>query len=198
MDKDITLHYIDKLHNSLLESGKALNRNLIVSIIASLVLFGLSKGIVTVEDKISILGANLKIQSWIITLIITWLIAIAFIRILGMARHESRIRDTIIRLYEEISFSDESMKDEEANPLEYPSILTILTSSKNLKLGKAWLLVSIVAAFMIMLLPFLAVGYAHFILFSLHGPKWWLIASVIAVAGLMIIYTVSFVRSMDL
>jgi len=194
--ENITLQYIDTIHKSLFQSGKTGNRNLIISSITSIVLIGLSKEILMVGEKISIWGANLQIQSWFIILSLTWLLAITYIRILGLSINEKRLRSKIVKLYEDISFSDESMKDIESNPLEYPNILTTLTSGNILKLGKFEFFVSVIAL-MIMLLPFVAEVYAYFKLYTEFGLEWWLIVSLVFVIGIMLIYTVAFIHSID-
>jgi|GraSoiStandDraft_15_1057317.scaffolds.fasta_scaffold256703_2 hypothetical protein len=65
-DKDVTLHYIDKLHATLLETGKSLNGVDFALTSFSIILIALSLGLATMSRELSFDGLNLAFSFWLV------------------------------------------------------------------------------------------------------------------------------------
>src|SRR5438067_13109388 len=65
-DKIVILHYIDKNHNMVIEAGKAMNGVMVLLTIATFIVIALASGIVSADQKISIIGINLTIPPWLL------------------------------------------------------------------------------------------------------------------------------------
>ena len=120
----VALNYIDKLHPLFIEIGKSINFNMVAVAVLSLLLLGIVTEKANIESKMTIGGLNLTVPSWLFPLGLSWLIALMFVHLLALSIHEVMLRDTILRLYSDLEFSDSSMSDRESNPLEYPNIIT--------------------------------------------------------------------------
>jgi hypothetical protein len=175
-DEQFALHYIDKLHTTLLETGKVLNRLTIVITGGSIALIALASGIVSVEQKLSILGATISMPPSLIVLLGVCLLALLFVHFVALINHEERIGNSILRLYGKLGFHDSSMSDVESNPLEYPNVITTAVSAENVGLGPARWLAGGMVILALLILPFAADVYACYRLALVYGPAWWLIS----------------------
>ena len=103
MEKEqISLHFIDKLHVALLDTGKQINRSMVIIILLCLILISWVSGTSSLNDEITVGGLKITIDSWTIPFFCSWLLALLFIYLFGLSLHEIRTLDKIIELYEEL------------------------------------------------------------------------------------------------
>ncbi len=159
-EKELALHYIDKVHMSLLETGKAINRYAMYVVTTSLLLMALGTGLLDVGKTISISGLSISIPSWVISYVGAWILIFFYGSFLGLINHENWLYKVVIRLYRSIGFSDESMESHSENTLEYPGVLTISASKRSL--GKAHSPFIILYAGVLILFPMVAEVYVAY------------------------------------
>ncbi|WP_276134179.1 hypothetical protein [Polluticoccus soli] len=200
MSESITLNYIDKLHQSLQSVGQALHLSIKWNFFICLFLLLIFLGEVTPASKISIEGFDIEFSLTLLTMALSCIITWMLVQILGLSIQESDIRDSIIRLYASISFSDDSLNDNNASPLEYPSYLTIPFRPRAYgKSAKAILysnVLLILATLFIFVLPIVTQIVVLVKLFASQGVKWWIIAVLIPLICISIITVVTFVREL--
>jgi hypothetical protein len=201
MEKEqISLHFIDKLHVNILDTGKQINRSMVIIILLCLILISWVSGTSSLNDEITVGGLKITIDSWTIPFFFSWLLALLFIYLFGLSLHEIRTLDRIIELYEELDFKDESLKDRVCNPLEHPNICTVafskllLGDSATAKITSALATYMVVIAFFV--LPFFSQGIAFYRLTILLGLKWWLCVSYFFFILLMGCYLLIAVKKM--
>jgi hypothetical protein len=188
------LNYIDKVSAALLETGKGVNRALITSLTMSLVVTGLCFGSVSIDQKITFGGTSLNVPFSVILVGCSWVIAMAFTHCVALTSHETRLRDVILRLYRDIGFSDPSLDDLIANPLEYPNVFTTVTSRDDFRIGPIGNVFDLILMVIVLLLPTLSIGFAHFRLWSLVGGRWWVVSSLVSCVSLMLLSIVALFR----
>src|SRR5690242_13219913 len=110
-DKDITLHYIDKTIDALKETDKFMNRSFIAMIIISLILITISAGIVSVDKSVSINGFSLSAPSSLLLVLGIWTIEALLVYLFSFSNRALSLESTLIRLYNSIGYTDESMSD---------------------------------------------------------------------------------------
>ncbi len=198
VDRELTLHYIDKVHTSLLETGQSINRSIVSLALLVVIILALSSGIVSVNQNISLGGFNFNVSISIVLTGGAWAIGLLFIYILGLDYHDSILRDTILRLYKSLGFSDESMFDLESNSLEFPNILTITLNTKRMPsyfLGKAIYIISLILAFSFFLIgPIIAQIIAGYKMVLLYGATWWIWLSFSLIVLITVSRLVSFLK----
>ena len=191
-DSTVTLHYVDKLHGSLIETGKSINRSMMLEVVLALGVLAMATGIVTTNQKFSVTGLELQFEAWVFPLAGSWLLALVYVYLLELTVHENELRDTILRLYSDLGISDKSLKDLETNPLESPNIITVVVSKERVGSTKYGLLMRIYAALVmvsvLLVLPILAEIVAAYNLFKKYGVNWWFIVSYVAIFVLMFLY----------
>src|SRR5258708_11793171 len=104
------LNYLDKLHSLQTEAGKAINRTYALTLGFCLLTISISSGVATADAKFTLLGLNISFPSWAPPLVGAWLIFIMYAQLLSFVSHETRLRNTILSLYEEIGFEHDSLK----------------------------------------------------------------------------------------
>jgi hypothetical protein len=180
-DSSLQLHYIDKVHATLLETGNLINRVIFVQTLVSLVMVALAAEVIAVDKEFSLEGLKFYVSSPLILVSGSVFIGFLLMSQLGLVKHEEKLRDTILRLYKEIEYSDQSMRDIVAHPLESPNIATIIWNLYYTRLQdrpslayKLLLFLSRVFFFALFLFAPLAaqfvVGYKVFLL---YGTQWW-------------------------
>lgn len=190
----VTLDYIDKLHISVLSTGKSINRSLLLILLLSLFLITWAFEVAALTEEISISGIKIGVASWLIPFFGSWLLSMAFMYLHGLTMHEARSRDNIIRLYKELGYKDKSLDDFDCNPLEHPNIVTV-AFSRNL-MGNEWPaklifpMAIMLISFGLFVLPFIAQGIVCYKLINLFGWKWWICSSYIFIFVLMTCYLV--------
>lgn len=194
-EKDLTLHYIDKIHVSLIETGKAINRNLIYIVILSLLLIALGSGLLEAEKNISVAGLVFSFPYWTISYAGAWILIFYYVSFIGLIGHETRLRDAILRLYKKIGFSDQSMEELQANPLEYPNFVTTSVSERNIGIGLAETPIRLIIMAVILILPLFAEGYVAYRLVAIQNYSIWMILSFAAILLVGITYLVALLRA---
>jgi hypothetical protein len=121
------LHYIDKVHNTLSETGKAINYAMYMLVFLSSALLAISIGLIDVDSRdFSMGGFKFSTSIWILIICASWVIGFLYISITAFSIREAELRDTIIRLYESLDYHDLSMDNLDSNPLETPNIFTVI------------------------------------------------------------------------
>jgi hypothetical protein len=124
----ITLNLIDKLHATLLATGQSVNRSLLATIVLSLLLIAATTAMISVEGPLMLGGLRLNIPAWVIPFVGSWLVLAVFMHTFGLAQHETRTRDSIIKLYRDLHLQPENLIDFDCNPLVYPNVFTTVFS----------------------------------------------------------------------
>jgi|JFJP01.1.fsa_nt_gi hypothetical protein len=193
-DKEVTLNYIDKLHNSLQLVGKILHSFIKWNFFVCIILIFISIGEIKFIQKSTFFGFEFEFSIKLLMIVLSCLISWMLAQITGLLNQETEIRDSILRLYSEISFEDSSMSDKEANPLEYPSYWTIPFREKIYGKSKTssiyLILVGLIGILLIFIFPLIVQILVFINLIDVIGAKWWLI-SIFSI--LMIISTVSII-----
>lgn len=194
--EDLQMHFIDKLHTTLLTTGKSINRSMMVLFVLALLLLTTASGAVSPGEKVTLSGLSLNIAPWVLPVALSFLLTASFVHILGLSRHEHRIRDKILQLYDELGLEDEILDDLQCNPLEQPNLITSVFSQH--LLGKsppakiAFLLGVVLVLLLMFVLPFLAQGFAFYRLIHQTGWTWWLAIAYAYMFALMLSYTIAF------
>lgn len=194
-DKAVTLHYIDKLHVLQIESGKKINLYCALCLAVCFFTFFISSGFATADPKLTIIGLNISFPSWVLPLIGTWLILIMYSQLISIVCHESRLRRTILDLYKEIEFEHESMQTRQVNLLEYPNVLTLMTSRENLRLGRMQTAITLTALIIVLIIPLFTQVYASYRMLAGYGGSSWIAVSSVIVIVCMLVYMAAFFRS---
>jgi hypothetical protein len=165
---------------------------MMLEVVLALGVLAMATGIVTTNQKFSVTGLELQFEAWVFPLAGSWLLALVYVYLLELTVHENELRDTILRLYSDLGFSDKSLKDLETNPLESPNIITVVVSKERVGSTKYGLLMRIYAALVmvsvLLVLPILAEIVAAYNLFKKYGVNWWFIVSYVAIFVLMFLY----------
>lgn len=193
--RTVTLHYIDKLHTLQIESGKIINLYCALCLALCFLTAFISSGFATADPKLTVIGLNISFPSWVLPLLGTWLILIMYSQLVSIVCHESRLRRTILDLYKEIEFEHESMKTREVNLLEYPNVLTLMTSQENLRLGRLQALLTLAAFIIVLVVPLVTQIYAAYSMLVGYGESWWIVTSSVIIIVCMLMYMVAFFRS---
>lgn len=107
VDRELVLHYIDKLHTAYVETGQALNRYLFLLVITAFLIFGLSLGIVTIDRSFSFGGLTVAINSGLILIGGSALIGMLYIYVLSLYEAEIRLRIKIVQLYRSVGLEED-------------------------------------------------------------------------------------------
>ena len=135
VDRELTLHYIDKLHNSLLESGRATSRSVGLVAVLSIGVLALSMGIATLQEEVAIGGAVLAMQSWVVLIGLSLVLAGAYFHLWGTAAHDHRVGTIILQQYSLLGFDPPLKETREPHPLAYADVFTTITNLGGLDLG---------------------------------------------------------------
>lgn len=200
-DTSLQLHYIDKVHTSLIETGNLINKVVFIQTFISLIIVALATELISVDKEYSLEGLKFYISSPLILVSGSILIGFLLMSQLGLLKHEEQLRDTIFRLYEEVGYSDQSMLDLIANPLESPNVATIILNLYQSRLQKRpsfiyrlLLFFSRVFFFSIFLFfPLVTQFIVGYKLISVYGVQWWSLLPYIILA-ISVIYTLSFFK----
>ncbi len=125
-DKDVVLHYIDKVHNALTETVQVLNCIGILLTLLSIFTIALSVGLVSANHNYSIGGLNFVISYWIIIMSGAWATGILSIYYMSLDNHRAILRDEIMQLYKSIGYENGSMKYGGTSALEVPNMMIFL------------------------------------------------------------------------
>lgn len=193
-DKELILHYIDKVHSSLTGTITALNRVWILLVVFSFILIILCFGLVSTSNSgFSYGGLNLIVPFWIIIFGGAWVIGILFIYMLSLETQRGVLVEEIIKLYKSIGYENDSMKLGGTGALEIPNMMTIAIESIKFE---SIINIPLSATFVVVLLvPLGAEIIACYKTIATFGWKWWIIASFLLLFLLSISYLISYVHS---
>ena len=125
-ETSLQLHYIDKIHTTLVEAGSQIDKVVFAQSLVTLIILALATEIITAGREYSLEGLRLFISPPLILVSGSILIGFLLMCQFGLVKHEEKLRNTILRLYNEIGYSDPSMLDLVANPLESPNLATTI------------------------------------------------------------------------
>jgi|SRR5579859_5949084 len=193
-EKELVLHYIDKVHSSLTGTITALNRVWILLVVFSFILIILCFGLVSTGNSgFSYGGLNLIVPLWIIIFGGAWVIGILFIYLLSLETQRGELVDEIVKLYQSIGYENNSMKLRGTGALEIPNMMSIVIESIKFKSIMDPLLLVIFGV--VFLIPLGAEGIACYKIIAVFGWKWWIIVSFLLLFLLTISYLITYVRS---
>lgn len=158
IDKQIMLNLIDKAASNLHETGKLQNRSLLLLMILTILLNGLLRGLVSFKNDIELSGIDITLQSWVILLVVSWILMLAYLKYIGLVFHEDYLSKEIKRIYKTLGIEDESIL-KKGSFIEYPTdiflLVTLISSGKNKLMSIINIFYMIIILFIILLLPIL-------------------------------------------
>ena len=67
---------------------------------------------------------------WVVPFVLCWIVALFYVNLLGLSVHRAALIDTILRIYRELGYTEIGVSNRGKTMLEYPNILTMLTSEE--------------------------------------------------------------------
>ncbi len=191
-EKDIVLHYIDKLHAFMIVNERTRGRISVLLFLASCAVIILSNGIVSTDQTLSIGALVLAIPYWLALLAGAWIVGILFIYFRITMKHGMLLVNTINRLYQSVGYRDESFIEARPTAIYNSHIMAVMHAYKLMsnanfnKILYTWggnlvLLVWVV-------IPALAEALACYRMVILFGSVWWVIFSFFALFGITVGY----------
>jgi hypothetical protein len=202
MEPTITLHYIDKIHASMIETGKAVNRATgVMSFLAVLVLL-LSSGLASMGSSISILGTTLEFNGSVALVATSWLLGITYVYLWGAAHHGYFLRQRILELYTRLGFNEARADiSKGAHPIDYPDLLTVAITNQALSVGGGSGLQFIGTLIVLIVIAFVPLGAEYIALrmaTKLMGHRVWIWSSyvflILFMARYLIVVLVDYAR----
>jgi hypothetical protein len=177
-EKDLLQDYIDKAYEGLKETGKSINRVIILSISLSLIIITVSTGIVSLGQNFSIFGLNFGIPGWIILLAGSWIIGALYIYLISLLKRNTILENSIQKYYQTVNNSINS----KVSLIKSLDIFTIVIftikdySLHGILFFFNFALVGIVAI-SIFLIPIAAQIFAAYKMLVIFSGAWWLLIS---------------------
>lgn len=153
----VKINFIDKLHVSLQETGKAINRHFLYLTFFSAILSMIALDAIVVSDKFNIFVFEISISPVLFILCISFIVTFLFVSLLSLLCYEERLRDDMLRIYKELGFFDESLKNTQVSPLEYPVLASVLIGRNVGSLSYAKKLFSRVIQLFVLIFPSLSI-----------------------------------------
>lgn len=198
--EEVSLHYIDKIHAVLLETGKRINGAILSLLICSLTLVAVSVDAIVVDRRVAIDGFQIDISPSLLLVGGSWIVGILLLYLLGLVNHEARLRFRIQKLYRSLQYEEPSMYSPTVNPLEAPNVVTVVLNlalpsriifdpawwqsreyprfSRSHRLYRAFIsFTELLISLIIILLPYAAQILAGYKLLVLFGWQWWILSS---------------------
>lgn len=200
VDRTVQLHYIDKVHSALKETGESISRVVIFQTLLSLITIALSAGVIFSDTDYTVSGFTFHVSFPLVLVSGAVAVGCLLMSQLGLVQHEDNLRDTVLRLYRELGYDDMSMANPLANPLESPNVVTIilnLYSSRSLPgtLHRLLYTSSRVLFFaLFLLLPLVAQIVTCYRMVILFGWQWWLLLPVF-VFTISAVYVILYFRA---
>ena len=169
----LKVHYVDKVHQALLETGRQGTRAVLTYSALSMVAIGLCVGQISTDSQVDVTGMKVRFSGPVLVVGLAFLVTVVHMYALGMAFHESDLRATIVRIYREVGFTDVSLKDTIASPLEFPSVFTSTFKSARKDpsvLARAMLVLDGVLKLTVVVLPLIVDAVA--LRASIHTFMW--------------------------
>ena len=179
-DKIVILHYIDKNHNMVIEAGKAINGVMVFLTLATFIVIALASGIVSADQKISIIGINLAIPPWLLLVGGTGIVGGLLIYLCCLDKYQWCLSVHIRKLYKSINFKDETLEGSGFDAAYCSSIPVVIGlmhkdahTDKPNGLEKLIYQVGLVLTIIIwFLIPLTAEGYAGYKMITLYNWAW--------------------------
>lgn len=193
-DRQLTLHYLDKTHATLLEVGRTINLTSFFQILFSLVVIALSTGIVSASNEVSLLGLKIETSNWSVLFVCLLINGGTFTYLMSLFRHGTYMEAIILRLYDSLGFHDETLSPN-INPFTPPDIPTLLFAP--LSSSSRFVLLLILEPIRLATflgLPLCAQLLISYRLIVILGAKWWLLVSLIALFTQNLVYAVVQIR----
>ena len=191
VDRELLLHYIDKLHGSLLETGRTMNRVILWMAILSLFALAIAIGVVESDGILAMSGVNFRLPISVLLLGSSGLLAILFVYFLALSKYEERIKTAIISMYDDLDFTQIREDEDVIHPLEFPNMILLLFISDRLRRppSRTRDVIAVTVVFMVISALPIAAEIASFLrVIQVHGVTWWSIAWYICIAALTAFY----------
>ena len=126
-ERELTLHYIERIHETMLATGTSINRAYLLQCVCSAITILLSFGIAKSDNQLSLAGLEIHVPVWMIVLGFSVIVAALFSYLVGLSNHLRRLRRIIVKLYFDIGYPNPYSNKAIAHPLEYPDISSVIT-----------------------------------------------------------------------
>ena len=126
-NKDLVQGYIDKIYNALLETGKTINRVLLLLVFFSFAIIALSIGIVSISQDIPIFGLKFTIPSWLILLGGSAVIGALDVYVLTLSKVNSSLQHVVSEFYANTKLMDEGILLQASWNIVSPNMITVIT-----------------------------------------------------------------------
>lgn len=130
VNQEVALNYIDKVASSTNIIGKKLNRTIGFLILSCVILLGLNFDIISISNKIPILGIDIQVTESVLILIMCCCCYLLQVHMFGLGVKESENIDILVNLYKKLGYYDESMNMEDACLIQYPIFINISFSKR--------------------------------------------------------------------
>jgi hypothetical protein len=187
--RDLSVSYAEKIHTSLREHSRGINRWAIVEMLLSLSLILLAIGIVSADQAVSILGIKLTVPSWLLLTSGGAVVGMLLVYILKMTQYETLMQGHLDRLYGNLGFRDSSLREELPYGLQYPSVVNVFSTRRRNqhKLSTfASIFQNLLLGLLLYLMPVAAQVTAAVTSFKLLDGKWWIVIVNMLLIGISI------------
>jgi hypothetical protein len=196
-DKELILHYIDKIHSVQMDTVRRTNSIFAIQTIFALLLIAYCTGIISVDEQIAFGGMKINVASQFFLLGGAYLIGVLYIHYLGLSMHRHRITDTIIQLYATFNFADRREAGETVL-IEPAEIINTTLSPKRFGFPHAspcaWNTVGVPFTIALFLLPLFAQILAAYRMIKFFGWEPWVTIPFIILLAVIFIYLISFIQ----
>jgi hypothetical protein len=195
-DKELALHYIDKLYSTQCLIWESMNRILITEIILSVVLISIASGTVSLDEAVEVTGLKIKISLSVVLSAGAIIIAMLFTQFVSQFNHSHKFRDKITELYSKIEYSDPG-REIEAQAFEAPGsfwsiIATTRGDTSNWFVDTFSISFSMFIVIGIMaIMPLIAQIACGLKVAALFGHRWW----IYLLFSMLVIFTIIFIFS---
>ncbi len=194
INQEVALNYIDKIAVNIQVIGRKLNRTIGFLLVCSLILLGLNYDIISISNKIPVLGLEIQVSESIVLIIMCICCYLLQAYMFGLGVKESENIDVLANMYKKLGFYDESMNLEDACLIEYPTFITI-SFSRRIKKSKKLINVFNDSAFMLYSLIVLIIAPIVFSLVSYgtvinKGISSW---ESIVILGILVLSIINFI-----
>lgn len=123
---ELYLHFIERIHATMLATGVSINRTYLLQCICCIITILVSFGFARSGSQLSIGGLTLYVPAWMIVIGFSLIVAALFSYLVGLSKHLLRLRQLVEHLYTEIGYTKPQATTSTAHPLEYPDISSVI------------------------------------------------------------------------
>jgi hypothetical protein len=193
-DKDIVLHYIDKLYSTQAKIWESMNRIVLTEVILSIILISLSSGIISLDENVEVTGLKIKISLSVVLSLGSLIIATLFTQFASQLKHSFTFREKIEELYSSLGYSV-PLLDTKSEAFQPPGffgsiVATIRDDSSNKFIsGFSILFTIIMLGGVMIIMPVAAQIACGLKVAALFDHRWW----IYLLFGVLVIFTILFI-----